>query len=178
MELTRYYDLLANVRHDGELHSITDLVQPNDPEVQEVAQVLHQADDFVKACQDFVDSFTTYRREIGDYWATPAEILQTQAGDCDDKAILLVSLLRNYIAAEDVFCAFGLWFTNGKPGGHMWVIMSNGQGEDRIIEATASSEKPEKGKYILQALFNDQYALSYPAGIKNFDLVPVTAVPA
>jgi hypothetical protein len=93
--------------------------------------------------------------------------------NCDDKAILLTSLLRNYIPAEKVFCAFGKWGRNGKADGHMWVIMESNGPEDRVVEATASPDQPLYGHYTLEALFNDKYAFSYPAGIKDFNLLPV-----
>lgn len=171
--LEQYQDLLANVRRDNKLHSIRQLIQPDEPEVRDVARVLVGAPDFVKACQDFVNSFTTYQREVGDYWTTPAELLQARAGDCDDKAILLTSLLRNYIPAENVFSAFGTWRKNGKDEGHMWVVMENGNGTDRIIEATAPSSYRVKGRYKLMTLFNDRYAFSYPQGLSEFELTPV-----
>lgn len=171
--LQQYTDLKANVRHDGKFHSIKQLVHPDDPEVREIARVLVQADDFVGACQDFVDSFTTYKQEIGDYWELPSETLRRQAADCDGKAILLCSILRNYIPAEEVYCAFGTWRQNGREEGHMWVVMDSGGEEDRIVESTASSRRPVKGKYNLQAIFNDRYAFSYPEGIRDFELVPV-----
>ncbi|MCK5235874.1 MAG: transglutaminase family protein [Deltaproteobacteria bacterium] len=171
--LKQYFDFKAAVRHDGKYHPIRQLVQPEDPEIQEIARVLIVAEDFVAACQDFVDSFTTYRQEVGDYWAKPRELLEAEAGDCDDKAILLTSLLRNFIPAEEVFCAFGTWQQNGKAEGHMWTVIPGVNGEDQIIEATASSSKATKGKYNLQAIFNDRYAFVYPDAIKDFDLIPV-----
>jgi len=173
MELKRYHDLLASVRHDDNFHSITELVQPEDLEVRNVAQVLSESPDFVEACQGFVNSFTTYQREIGDYWTTPAEILRQRSGDCDDKAILLTSLLRNRIPAEKVFCAFGYWRVNGKRDGHMWVVMEGPNDADRIIEATAGPGDSLRGHYTLEALFNDVYAFAYPSGIMNFNLLSV-----
>jgi len=177
--LRQYFDLKADVRHDGEYHSIRELVQPDDGEVREIARVLVQADDFVAAAQDFVASFTTYHTEIGDYWATPVETLQTQTlrreegivvgCDCDDMAILLCSILRNYIPAEDVFCAVGKW--NGD--GHMFIVLSDPSGEDRVLEATASSKTPLRGNYKVAAIFNDKYAFAYPEGIREFCLKPV-----
>lgn len=175
MELRRYQDIMANVRHDNEYHSITSLVQPDDPEVKKIAQVLMQADDFVKAAQEFVNSFTTYRKEVGDYWTTPVEILAEQAGDCDDKAILLTSILRNGLPADKVFCAFGHWSKNGAKEGHMWVALEGTEEADKIIEATAGPNAPLRGHYTTEALFNDRYAFSYPSGIKNFNLLPVVA---
>lgn len=167
----RYSDLLADVRYDGRFHSIRNLVQPDDPTVREIARILHQTDDFVAAAQDFVDSFTTYRQEVGDYWTTPAEILDTEAGDCDDKAILLLSILRNYIPANKVFAAFG-HLRNGTNTGHMW-IETDGIDMPHIIEATTHSRRQLKGKYDVLAIFNDQYTFATSQAIRDFELMPV-----
>ena len=177
--LKQYFDLKADVRNDG-YYSIRQLVQPDDPEVREIAQVLVQADDFIASAQDFVASFTSYKREIGDYWATPGETLQAQtlrkeggtepSCDCDDMAILLCSILRaGGIPAEDVFCAIGVLDGDG----HMWCVTKGETEEDRVIEATASSSKSTRGKYKLYAIFNDKYCFSYPEGIREFCLMPV-----
>ena len=169
--LVQYKDLLANVRYDGQFHSIRSLVQPDDPTVRELAQILHQAPDFVAAAQDFVDSFTTYRQEVGDYWTIPAELIEAEAGDCDDKAILLLSILRNYIPADRVFAAFG-HLRNGKDTGHMW-IETDGVNMPEVIEATTHSRRQIKGDYNVLAIFNDQYVFASPQAIKDFDLKPV-----
>lgn len=169
----RYDDLLANVRYDGNYHSVRGLVQVNDPDVRDIARVLVQAKDFVAATQEFVHSFTTYKAEVGDYWAEPGETLAAEAGDCDDKAILLCSILRNYTPADKVYCAFGLWKSRGELGGHMWVVTEGSDGEDLIIEATAGPDRPGKGKYILHGMFNDQYAFSTAIGLREFDLKAV-----
>ncbi len=168
-----YQELLANVRYDGEYHSIKGLVQPDHPEVREVARVLHYSGNFIEMAQEFVNSFTTYEKEIGDFWATPIELLEAQKGDCDDQAILLCSILRNYIPPEKVFCAFGLWDIRGKADGHMFVVTEGEDGEDRIIEATAGPGKPARGKYIIHGIFNDQFAFSTNLGLREFDLLTV-----
>jgi transglutaminase-like putative cysteine protease len=173
--LTQYEDLLANVRYDGRFHSIRDLVQPHDPLVMELADVVSQDPDFIEAAQEFVDSFTTYEEEIGDYWAYPWETLALRAGDCDDKAILLCSILRNYIPAEKVFCAIGTWTRNGNPGGHMWLV-TQGNRKDRTIEATAPPGRTPSGTYRLSAIFNDEYAFAYPEALQEFGLLPFEAV--
>lgn len=172
-KIKRYDDLLADVRNDGRFHSIRTLVQPDGLEVRDVARVLVQAPDFVNAAQTFVNSFTTYGSEVGDYWGTPAETLAAQAGDCDCLAILLCSMLRNYMPPEKVYCAFGLWTLRGETTGHMWVVTEDENGEDRIIEATAGPERPSKGKYVLYGMFNDKYAFSTDMGLREFDLKPV-----
>lgn len=203
--LQQYLDILANVRRDGKYHSIRRLVQPDDAEVMAIAAILSRSDDFIAACQDFVDSFTTYAMEVGDYWATPEETMAPHCpvcdsgemtpvddvndiwrcscgwsgkplrwGDCDDKAILLTSLLRTEIPADKVYCAVGNHVLDGRKEGHMWVIVEGrGQG-DRIVEATAPSGARVKGDYDLMMIFNDALAFSYPQGLQEFNLQPVT----
>jgi len=176
MMLKRYEDLKANVRYDNEYHSIRELVQPDYWDVRDVARVLIEAPDFIAATQEFVDRFTTYQRELGDYWAIPGEMMAARAGDCDDKAILLCSILRNYLPPNEVYCAVGLWTQGGKTDGHMWVITKGEGGQDRIVEATAHPSKPVRGKYTLEAIFNDQYTFATDVGLKEFDLQVVDRV--
>lgn len=168
-----YSDLLADVRYDGRYHSIRSLVQPDDSEVREIARVLVQAPDFFEATLEFVNSFTTYREEVGDYWETPGETLAERGADCDGKAILLCSILRNYIPPEEVFCAFGLWRAGGETTGHMWGVIGSKDGEDIILEATAAPSKPQKGKYIIHGIFNDRYTFATDIGLREFNLKPV-----
>lgn len=172
-QIKQYEDLLANVRHDGKNHSVKSLVQPDDPVVRDIARVLVQTNDFIAAAQEFVDSFTTYETEVGDYWTVPSEILESRAGDCDDKAILLASILRNYLPADQVYCAFGLLILDGETTGHMYVVTEGADGEDRIIEATAGPERKTRGKYVLHGMFNDKYAFATDIGLREFDLKTV-----
>jgi len=171
--LKQYQDLLADVRGDGQYHSVRSLVQPDDPDVQEVADVLIQGNDFISAAQDFVSAFTIYKSEIGDYWSTPDEVLLNRSGDCDCLAILLCSILRNFIPAEDVYCAVGNLDPGKKNSGHMWVVTVDKNGKERIVEATAPSTRPITGVYAVEGLFNDKYAFATDFGLKDFDLLPV-----
>jgi hypothetical protein len=172
-QIRLYEQLLANVRYDDRYHNVKDLVQPDDPEVRDLARVLVQANDFISAAQEFVNSFTLYETEVGDYWTEPRELLEAQAGDCDDKAILLCSILRNYLPPDQVYCAFGLWAIDGETTGHMWVVTEGEDGEDRIIEATAGPERKTRGKYVLHGIFNDKYAFSTDIGLREFDMKTV-----
>lgn len=169
MALKLYNEILADVRRDG-LCPVKSLVQPDDPEVREVAKVLAQAEDPIAAAQELIDTFTAYEHEEGDYWSTPGETFEREAGDCDCKAIALLSILRNWLPADKVFCAIGN-LSNGSNTGHMWIVMEGENGEDRIIESTAPPGKPLRSGYKLMAIFNDIYALSSPEGIREFDLV-------
>ena len=163
-----YSDLLADVRYDGKYHSIKQLVQPYEPTVKAVADILVRAPDFISAAQPFVDSFTSYKRESGDYWRTPVETLVAHVGDCDDKAILLCSILRNYMRPDQVYCAFGTW----KGIGHMWVVVP-GVGQDLIIEATKPPDHSGEAGYELEGIFNDIYAFCEDKAIALFDLLPL-----
>ena len=172
--IKRYDDLLADVRHDQKHHSIRSLVQVDDPEVRDIARVLVQAPDFISAAQEFVNSFTSYGSEVGDFWRTPSETLEKRTGvDCDDSAILLCSILRNYIPPDQVYCALGLWAMGGKTDGHMFVVTEGEGGEDRIIESTAPPGKSTRGKYVIYGMFNDSYCFSTDIGLKEFDLKTV-----
>lgn len=62
-KLGLYYDLAGDVRYTNSKVPIRQLVTPDDPEVREVADILHKTPDFITACQDFVHSFTTYGHE-------------------------------------------------------------------------------------------------------------------
>lgn len=178
-KIKRYDDLLADVRHDHEYHSIRSLVQVDDQEVRDIARVLVQASDFISAAQEFVNSFTTYGSEVGDFWRTPSETLEksqeeVEPGvDCDDSAILLCSILRNYIPPDEVYCAFGLWAMGERTDGHMWVVTKGEGGEDRILESTAPPGKVTRGKYVIYGMFNDKYCFSTDIGIREFDLKTV-----
>jgi len=169
-KLDFYPDILANVRNDGQYYPIRSLVQVDDPEVREIARVLVQAGNFIEATHEFVNSFTGYRREVGDFWTLPSEMLSARAGDCDDSSILLCSLLRNYLPAEKVFVGFGVWSINGSNNGHAWVVVQAEDGTDMVLESTAHPRTSLRGKYILDAMFNDTYCFATDIGIKDFDL--------
>lgn len=171
--LKQYEDLLAAVRWDGKYHSVRQLITPSEPTIQRISNTLVQRYNFVRNCQDFVNNISDYVDEIGDYWGYPIETIESNGGDCDDKSILLCSLLRNYYPPEKVFCAVGIWSDAGKDGGHMWVMLEDDKGDRNIVESTTPSSTPIYGEYRVLALFNDQYAFSSDEGIKEFDFIPI-----
>lgn len=169
--LELFQNLRADVRWDGRHHPIKQLVQPEEPDVKEIARVLAQAPDFVDAAHTLIHSYTSYGREEGDFWRTPAESIRERVIDCDDSAILLASILRaGGIPADRVFVGVGLWEVDGQSDGHAWVVIQDEFGEDRILESTASPEQPLRGKYHFEAIFNDRYAFATQVGLKEFDL--------
>lgn len=85
--------------------------------------------------------------QANDFWAFPSETMTQKIGDCDDKCILLTSILRRYIKDSRVFCTVGT--LNGM--GHMWVTV-----DGRVLETTANRPpSPEVKPYDPMFRFND-----------------------
>jgi transglutaminase-like putative cysteine protease len=84
-------------RTDGPIESF---LMPTDPLVKNVATRIATAGcDSSLLCQAksefyFVRDNFVYVAEYDDYIQTPAEMLSTHGGDCDDHAVLLANLLR------------------------------------------------------------------------------------
>ena len=92
------------------------------------------------------------RYSENDFWNYPSETLDQKIGDCDDKSILLVSLLRRRYRAKDVFCSVGLLGDVG----HMWVSLV-GTRNLHVVETT--TEQPlflEVPPYSAYYRFNDK----------------------
>lgn len=47
----------------------------------------------IREIQTWVNDNVKYKSEKGDYWQTAMETLQKKEGDCEDKAILMISIL-------------------------------------------------------------------------------------
>jgi transglutaminase-like putative cysteine protease len=98
-----------------------------------------------------------FRSTVYDHWGFPAETLALGMGDCDDAAVLLCSLLRNFLPEDRVFATAGLF---GRWGGHVWVS-AYGSGSF-VLEATLSEALPgpwvipEEEPYIPIIRFNDR----------------------
>lgn len=147
-------DVLADVRQDGQLHSLKDFIQPHDPSVEKMSSILEKSPDFVKACQDFVHELVKYEMSTVGVWITPDEVLSLKHGDCEKTAVLLVSLLRTQYSGDEVFVVVGLSNDNGKWYGHAWAEL---QGD--ILESTNSSLfKVNPTKYRPYVKFNDYKA--------------------
>jgi len=178
-------DFVVKFRYGGEPRDVRELVQPYTYLVDRVYNSLPTGTEteVILAAWDYVcrhvnyppSAFPDYHkleaflRSIGpwtkpllvytDYeiWHTPSETLWMGWGDCEDTAILLVSLLRKILPADRVFVAIGLWNTMG----HGWpVVYRNGQGyilESTFSEALSSPwEVPEGDPYKPWFAFNDQ----------------------
>jgi len=66
-----------------------------------------------------------------DFWNYPSETMRDRVGDCEDRAILLASLLRTTLSERQV------WVTVGKfrQWGHVWVSVATHAGWE-VLETT------------------------------------------
>ncbi len=69
-----------------------------------------------------------------DFWEFPAEVLATKMADCDGRASLLASLLRQFLPAERVRVAIG---ELAGYGGHAWVRVQRADGRWYIQDPSA-----------------------------------------
>ncbi len=123
---------------------------------------------------NFVADNIAYQAGKGrDPWQFPDETLAIEAGDCEDRAFLLASLLLAAgISPYNVRVAFGQMVVAGTPHDHMWVMYKNERGQWALIEplrvgkVLADEHIPETRKlgqfapqveYVPQFLFNDSH---------------------
>ena len=109
-----------------------------------------------------------FRSTVYDHWGFPAETLALGMGDCDDSAVLLASLLRNFLPQDRVFATAGLF---GRGGGHVGVT-AFGSGAF-VLESTLAEALPgpwvipEEDPYTPFLRVNDRVAVEVrelPAG--------------
>ncbi len=113
--------VLVEVRSPGEWHDIRDFVHPLDPRVQ---QIYHQVGPDAWRLLDWVCRNIDYSSDKGEWWLFPAETISRGAGDCEDSAILLNSLLLNF---TDCYVGVGTY----RGYGHAW-----GWKDSQILEST------------------------------------------
>ncbi|HSW58279.1 MAG TPA: transglutaminase-like domain-containing protein [Dehalococcoidales bacterium] len=80
------------------------------------------------------DSFTWWQ----EYWRTPAETLQDQTGDCEDMALLLLSMMRNY--NKKTYSIWAITITSKSPEllGHMAVAFPVQGGKLTILDPSGN----------------------------------------
>ncbi len=123
---------------------------------------------------NFVADNISYQAGKGrDPWQFPDETLAIEAGDCEDRAFLLASLLLAAgISPYNVRVAFGRMIVGGTPHDHMWVMYKNERGYWTLIEplrmgrALADEHIPDtrelgrfapQVEYVPHFLFNDSH---------------------
>ncbi len=106
-------------------------------------------DDVAYRLLNYVCQTITYRSDNGEWWGFPDEILTRRYGDCDDSALLLVSMLRRFYSSDRVYAVVGSY----RGYGHMWVEL-----DGEILETTYTSARsvPDPHRYRAYAKFNDQ----------------------
>ncbi len=94
-----------------------------------------------------------------DYWSEPTLTIQTKVGNCVVKSLLLASLIRNDLPAEQVSVVLGNLNQPPGPGGHAWCQVKLEQ--EYIMESTRGDMQPmiasqAVDKYEAVVFFNDQ----------------------
>lgn len=123
---------------------------------------------------EFVSRKIRYQAAVGvDPWQFPEETLKLRVGDCEDRALLIASLLlASGISSFNVRVALGqfrTWSGNRhKDYDHVWVMYKDESGKWQIIEPAHISGKnasghgragrmPDSAEYIPVFVFNDAH---------------------
>lgn len=173
---------LVSKRYPGEQTDLTSFVQPHLPAVQSLAMSLPSKDFVRNCWNWVVTNIKYPRldlpfnrkievankamavgRIIGqsspllgsgseDFWEFPAETLVLGEGDCEDTSILLCSLLRTRIPADEVSVTVGTYDGYG----HAWVKYGN-----LLLETTkgVTNTRPESYPYEAYVRFNDEMVM-------------------
>jgi predicted transglutaminase-like cysteine proteinase len=119
---------------------------------------------------------------VNDYWQTPAETLALKAGDCEDFAILVVSMLRAYgIPKDQVYIAVG---DDANKNSHAFVVERYSYGawvefDPQRVDDAVLLDGDMALDYDIAYCFNDQGGFDgipvYPSGyiIPTASIVPV-----
>ncbi|MBA7475772.1 hypothetical protein ES707_11145 [subsurface metagenome] len=154
----RYADgrYLVAVRYPGEWHEIREFIQPDNPDV---IACYSQIGPNVWSCLDFVCRNISFRKDIGEFWQLSSETLTKKEGDCEDSAILLTSLLKNFTNAYVVLGNLQGW-------GHAWAASEEGE----ILETTYTRATivPDPENYCPYVYFSDQEVIEmWPGALRE-----------
>lgn len=166
-------DIIGDWRF-GELTGLKEFIQPHQAQVREtyaeLTEGLHTTEEIIDALWDYVGGLR-YRKDEGifkvpgktlrargELFLYPQETILVESGDCDDKAILLTSLLRNTLPAEEVRAVVGFHGSQG----HMWVEALHPLDGWVILESVRRPNGGRRnGNYEPVVAFNDQTVLIY-----------------
>lgn len=144
------------VRNPGEWHEIREFIQPASPDI---IAFYSQIGPDVWSCLDFVCRNISYRKDVGEFWQLPSETIATGQGDCEDSAILLTSLLKNFTNAY-------VFLGNYQGWGHAWVASEDGE----ILEASYTEAKavPDPEDYCPYVYFSDREVIElWPGALRE-----------
>lgn len=132
----------------------------------------------VRVIAAFVADTIGYRKKANDPWLFPDETLAVGAGDCEDRALLLASLLLAAgVSSFNVRVALGKLRADApaarQPHDHVWVMYKNEHGRWTVVEPVPTDlrtelvqQKPRRGRkptaleYVPHFLFNDAHLWS------------------
>ena len=145
---------LVSVRYPGQRHDLREFVQPDNPDV---VAVCSQVGPDPWSLYDFVCLNIDYRRDVGEFWAFPSEVLARGTADCEDTANLLTSLLRR--RGINAYTVLGDY----QGYGHAWCQLGG-----QILETTYTSARPvaDPTAYDPMVMFNNVEVLElYPGAL-------------
>ena len=101
-----------------------------------------------------------------EFWQFPFETIDHRMGDCEDTSILLCSLLRNRLPADQVHVAVGKFLQYG----HAWISLLD-SGDRCVLESTLDAAFPyqvlDAYPYRPLLYFNDEQAFEVNGGIEE-----------
>ncbi len=171
--------VIAEKRFGEERLDVREFIRPDSYMAQEMSKLIQSQStgpiDYVRKCWIFTVEGIKYpkgshatndwhmmrayhgpkiRYSVNDFWNFPSETLRDRVGDCDDKAILLCSLLRATAHGRQAYVTVG----THRGHGHMWVTLL---GKDAfVLETTRPSPvQVEAPLYVPWFRFNDEHTI-------------------
>ena len=187
-------------RFGGEHLDIREFITPNTPSVQEALAEVPDNGDRIWDCWDWVCRNVAYppvcggsqdyhekisflrgcpvvrvpvkrSQRVHDFWELPWEVLDPpRYGDCEGSSVVLVSMLRNILPPNQIYCSIGTHTGYG----HAWVTVNVGS-HWYTLDTTIKRAKPdgvnsviEDDPYIPYLRFNDQEVIVERDGWQDF----------
>lgn len=135
------------------------------PPLPQATADYHKEEAFIRRLLPWGGFVPVKRSTKWDFWQFPWETLDHEIGDCEDTSILLCSILRNVLTADQVYVAVG----NFAGYGHAWVTLTR-DGAKYVLEATLNGAFAGSPYQVLEVhpykpllYFNDAQAFeAYP----------------